>query len=47
MLNMSVKKNGTAAPREGSACAVREAARCANAEKATSPERFEAQGFHG
>lgn len=45
MLNMSVKKNGTAAPREGSASAVREAARSADAEKATSPERPKRRAF--
>jgi hypothetical protein len=46
MQNMSVKKNGTAAPREGSASAVREAARSADTEK-DLPRASEAQGFHG
>lgn len=39
MLKMSVKKNDASTPREGSASAVREAARSGDAEKATSPER--------
>ena len=45
MLNMSVKKNGAAPPREGSASAVREAARSGVPEKATSPERPKRRTF--
>jgi transposase-like protein len=39
MLNMSVKKSNGAPPREGTASAVREAARSGVPERATSPER--------
>ncbi len=39
MLNVSIKKSVAAAPREGTASAVREAARSAAPDRATSPER--------
>ena len=45
MLNMSVKKSGGAAPREGTASAVREAARSGVPEKAASPERPKRRAF--
>jgi transposase len=45
MLNMSVKKNGAATPREGSASAVREAARSDVPERATSPDRPKRRRF--
>ena len=45
MLNMSVKKSAAAAPREGTASAVREAARSGAPEKATSPERPKRRSF--
>ncbi len=45
MLNMSVKKNGATPPREGTASAVREAARSGGPEKATSPERPKRRSF--
>jgi transposase-like protein len=45
MLNMSVKKNGGAPPRERTASAVREAARSGVPEKATSPERPKRRSF--
>ncbi len=45
MLNMSVKKNGAAAPREGTASAVREAARSGVPERATSPDRPKRRRF--
>jgi transposase-like protein len=45
MLNMSVKKSTTAAPREGTASAVREAARSGAPERATSPERPKRRSF--
>jgi transposase len=45
MLNMSVKKNGAAPPREGTASAVREAARSGVPERATSPERPKRRAF--
>jgi transposase-like protein len=45
MLNMSVKKNGAAPPREGTASAVREAARSGVPERATSPERPKRRSF--
>jgi transposase-like protein len=44
MSNMS-KKNGTAPPREGTASAVREAARAGDPERATSPERPKRRTF--
>ena len=44
MSNMS-KKNGTAPPREGTASAVREAARTGDPERATSPERPKRRTF--
>jgi transposase-like protein len=44
MLNMS-KKNGTAPPRDGTASAVREAARAGAPERATSPERPKRRSF--
>jgi transposase len=45
MLNMSVKKSGGSSPREGSASAVREAARSGDPERATSPERPKRRSF--
>ena len=39
MPKMSVKKNEASSPREGTASAVREAARSGDPERATSPER--------
>ena len=45
MLNMAVKKNGAAPPREGSASAVREAARSGDPERATSPDRPKRRRF--
>ena len=45
MLNMSVKKSAAAAPREGTASAVREAARSGDPESATSPERPKRRAF--
>jgi len=45
MLNMSVKKNGAASPREGTASAVREAARSGVPERATSPDRPKRRTF--
>ena len=45
MLHMSVKKNGAPPPREGTASAVREAARSGVPEKATSPERPKRRRF--
>jgi transposase len=45
MLNMSVKKNGAAPPREGTASAVREAARSGVPERATSPDRLKRRRF--
>lgn len=45
MLNMSVKKSAAAAPREGTASAVREAARSGAPERATSPERPKRRSF--
>lgn len=45
MLNMSVKKSAAAAPREGTASAVREASRSGIPEKATSPERPKRRSF--
>src|SRR5690349_25092496 len=45
MLNMSVKKSGGSSPREGSASAVREAARSGAPERATSPERPKRRTF--
>lgn len=44
MLNM-VKKNGVASPREGTASAVREAARSGVPERATSPDRPKRRTF--
>ena len=45
MLNMSVKKVGATPPREGSASAVREAARSGVSERATSPDRPKRRSF--
>jgi transposase len=45
MLHMSVKKNGVSSPREGTASAVREAARSGAPERATSPERPKRRTF--
>lgn len=45
MLNMGLKKNGAAPPREGTASAVREAARSGIPERATSPERAKRRRF--
>jgi transposase len=45
MQTMSVKKNGGAPPREGTASAVREAARSGVPERATSPERPKRRAF--
>ena len=45
MLNMSVKKSAATAPREGTASAVREAARSGVPERATSPERPKRRAF--
>jgi transposase-like protein len=45
MLNMSVKKSAAAAPREGTASAVREATRSGAPERATSPERPKRRAF--
>jgi len=45
MLNMSVKKSGSAPPREGTASAVREAARSGVPERATSPDRPKRRRF--
>lgn len=45
MLNMSVKKSAAAAPREGTASAVREAAGSGAPERATSPERPKRRSF--
>jgi transposase len=45
MLNMSVKKVGAAPPREGTASAVREAARSGVPERATSPDRPKRRSF--
>ena len=45
MLNMSVKKSGAAPPREGTASAVREAARSGVPERATSPDRPKRRRF--
>jgi transposase len=45
MLNMSVKKNGAAPPREGTASAVREAARSGVPERAISPDRPKRRRF--
>jgi transposase-like protein len=42
---MSVKKNGSSSPREGTASAVREAARSGAPESATSPERPKRRTF--
>ena len=44
MLNMP-KKNGASSPREGTASAVREAARSGDPERATSPERPKRRSF--
>jgi transposase len=44
MMNMS-KKNGASSPREGSASAVREAARSGDPERAASPERPKRRNF--
>jgi transposase len=45
MLKMSVKKNDASSPREGTASAVREAARSGHPERATSPERPKRRAF--
>lgn len=45
MLNMSVKKSAAAAPREGTASAVREAVRSGAGESATSPARPKRRAF--
>lgn len=45
MLNMSVKKSASAAPREGTASAAREAARSGDPERATSPARPKRRSF--
>lgn len=45
MLEMSVKKNGAVPPREGTASAVREAARSGVPERATSPDRPKRRRF--
>jgi transposase-like protein len=45
MLKMSVKKNDASPPREGTASAVREAARSGVPERATSPERPKRRAF--
>src|SRR5215471_16653233 len=45
MLNMSVKKSGSAPPREGTASAVREAARSGGPERATTPDRPKRRAF--
>lgn len=45
MLNMSVKKSVAGALREGTASAVREAARSGAPERATSPERPKRRTF--
>jgi transposase-like protein len=45
MLNMGSKKNGAPRPREGTASAVREAARSGVPERATSPERPKRRTF--
>ena len=45
MLQMSAKKSGTSSPREGTASAVREAARSEVPESATSPERPKRRTF--
>lgn len=45
MLNMSGKKSNGAPPREGTASAVREAARSGVPESATSPERPKRRAF--
>ena len=45
MLKMSVKKNDASSPREGTASAVREAARSGGPERATSPERPKRRTF--
>jgi len=45
MLNMGSKKNGASPPREGTASAVREAARSGAPERATSPERPKRRTF--
>lgn len=45
MLNMSVKKSAAAAPREGTASAVREASRSGGPERATSPEGPKRRAF--
>ena len=45
MLNMSVKKSGVSPPREGTASAVREAARSGVPERATTPDRPKRRGF--
>jgi transposase-like protein len=45
MLNMSVKKSAAAAPREGTASAVRVAVRSGVPERATSPERPKRRAF--
>lgn len=45
MLNMSVKKSGSASSREGTASAVRESAHAGVPERATSPERPKRRAF--
>lgn len=45
MLKMSVKKNDASSPREGTASAVREAARSGVPERAASPERPKRRAF--
>lgn len=45
MLKMSVKKNETSSPREGTASAVREVARSGVPERATSPDRPKRRAF--
>jgi transposase-like protein len=45
MLNVSIKKNGVTPPREGTASAVREAARSGVPERATSPDRPKRRTF--
>lgn len=45
MLNMSIKKSAAAAPREGTASAIREVARSGVPERATSPERPKRRAF--
>jgi transposase-like protein len=45
MLNVSIKRNGAAPPREGTASAVREAARSGAPERATTPDRPKRRTF--